>query len=55
MQIYRCIESVHFLNDSLDNLIKDLGENDYHLLIHEVNAGVLGLVKKKGISLSALG
>ena len=36
-----------FLNNSLDNLVKNLGENDYHV-IRGFNADVSGLVKKEG-------
>ena len=35
-----------FLNNSLDNLVKNLGENDYHV-IRGFNADVSGLVKKE--------
>ena len=35
------IDSVHFLNNSLDNFVKNSGENDFYLLSKD-------LVKKKG-------
>ena len=41
------IESIHFLNDSLDNLVKNLGENDFYNLNQEFNVNVLDLFKKK--------
>ena len=42
------IDRVLFLNNSLDNLVKNLKENDFYHLSQELNANVLGLVKKKG-------
>ena len=41
-------DSVQFLNNSLDNLVKHLAENDFYHLSHEFNANVLNLLKKKG-------
>ena len=41
------IDSVHFLNNSLDNLVKNFGENDLYHPSQYFNANVLGLVKKK--------
>ena len=42
------IDSIHFLNNLLDNLVKNLGENDFNHLSQEFNANVLDLLKKKG-------
>ena len=42
------IDRVLFLNNSLDNLVKNLKENDFYHLSQELNANVLGFVKKKG-------
>ena len=38
-------DSVHFLNNSLDNLDKNLGENDFYCLSQEFNANELALLK----------
>ena len=46
-----CIDSVHFLNNSLDNLVRNLGENDFYHLCQEFDANVLDLCKKKGFFL----
>ena len=40
--------SVHFLNNSLNNLVRNLGENDFYHLSQESEANTLYLVKKKG-------
>ena len=39
------IDSVHFLNNSLDNLVKKLGENDFYHLSQEFNTNVLDIIK----------
>ena len=44
-------KSVHFLNNSLDNLVRNLGENDFYHLCQEFDANVLDLCKKKGFFL----
>ena len=41
------IDSLHFLNGSLDNLAKKLGKNDCHHVSQEFNAYILDLVKQK--------
>ena len=41
------IDSVHFLKESLDNLVKNLVEKDIYLLSQHFDADVLALVKKK--------
>ena len=41
------IDSVHFSNNSIENLAKNLEENDFQNLSEEFNAKVLDLVKKK--------
>ena len=45
------IYSVHFLNNVLNNLVKDLGKNYFHHLSQEFNANVLDLLKKFFFSL----
>ena len=40
------IDSVHFLNNSLNNLVKHLRENDFYHLSQEFNANALVLLKK---------
>ena len=45
------MDSVHFLINSLDNLIKNLGENDFYLLNQEFNVDLLDLLKQKGFFL----
>ena len=42
------IDSDHFLNNSLDSLVKNVGNNDFYHLSKELNANVLDLHKKKG-------
>ena len=42
------IDSVYFLNNSLDNLVKNIENNPFHHLRQEFNANVLDLHKKKG-------
>ena len=39
------IDSVHFLNNLLDNLVKTLGGNVFYHLSHDFNANVLDLLK----------
>ena len=41
------IDSVHFLNNSLDNLVKKLGENDFYHLSQGFNTNVLDIIKPK--------
>ena len=41
------IDSVHFLKELLDNLVKNLVEKDIYLLSQNFDADVLALVKKK--------
>ena len=41
------IDSIYFLNNSLDNLVKNLCENDFDHLSQEFNANLLDLFKKK--------
>ena len=45
------IDSVHVLNNSLDNLVENLGKNDFYHLNQEFNTNVLDLLKKKGFFL----
>ena len=40
-------DSVHFLNNLLDSLVKKLGENDFFHLCQEFNTNVLQLLQKK--------
>ena len=40
------VDSVHFLNNSLNNLVENLGEDDFYHLSQEFNADVLNLLKK---------
>ena len=42
------IDSVRFLNNSLDSLVKSLEQNEFYHLSQEFNANVLDLLKKKG-------
>ena len=35
------IDSLHFVSDLLDNLVKNLGENDFYHLSQEFGANVL--------------
>ena len=42
------IYSIPFLNNSQDNLVKNLVEIDFYHLIQEVNAIILDLIQKKG-------
>ena len=42
------IDSVHFLNYSLNKLVKNLDEKNFYHLNQEFNANVLDLLKKKG-------
>ena len=41
------IDRISFLNNSRDNLVKNLGEIDFYHLSQEVNAIILDLIKKK--------
>ena len=41
------IDSVHLLNNSPDNLVKNFRENDFYELSQEFNANLLDLLKKK--------
>ena len=41
------IDSVYFLNNSSDNLVKNLGEHDFFYPSQEFNANVLDLLQKK--------
>ena len=47
------IDNVHFLNNSLDNLVKNSGENDFYHLRLEFNVDALDLVTT-GIALKNL-
>ena len=40
------IDSVHFLNNSLDNLIKNLGESDFYHLSQEFNTNAFTSEKR---------
>ena len=40
-------DSVFFINNSLDSLVKNLGKNYFHHLRQEFNPNVLNLLKKK--------
>ena len=40
-------DSLHFLNNSLDNLVRNLGNKDFYHLSQEFNGDVLDLLKKK--------
>ena len=42
------IDNVHFLNNSLDNLVKNLEKNEFYYLSQEFNPNALDLVLKKG-------
>ena len=42
------VDSVHFLNNSLDNLVKNLRENNFYHLSNDFNTNELDLVQKKG-------
>ena len=43
------IDSIQFMNSSLDLLIKKLMSEDFKYLSEEFSAGELGLVKEKGV------
>ena len=45
------IDSIHFLHNLLDNLVKNLGENDFYHVSQEFNANALDLLKKRIFSL----
>ena len=40
-------DSFHFLNGSLDNLLRKLGKNYFHFVSQEFNANILDLVKQQ--------
>ena len=43
------IDSMQFINSSLDVLIKNLSDNEFKLLLQEFNGDLLKLVKQKGV------
>ena len=43
------IDSIYFLDNAIDNLVKNLVENDFYHLSQEFSANVLDLSKKKRI------
>ena len=43
------IDSVHFMNYSLDSLVKNLSDNDFKYLSEEFIGDFLELVKQKGV------
>ena len=42
------IDSMQFINSSLDALVENLSDNDFKYLSQEFNGGLLELVKQKG-------
>ena len=44
-----CIDSIYFLDNAIDNLVKNLVENDFYHLSQEFSANVLDLCNKKRI------
>ena len=42
-----CFRSLYFLNGSLDNLVKDSGENGFYYQSQELEANILDIVKEK--------
>ena len=42
------VDSIQILNNSLDNLVKNLVKNDFYHLSQEFNSSVLNLLEKKG-------
>ena len=42
------INSMQFINSSLDALVENLSDNDFKYLSQEFNGGLLELVKQKG-------
>ena len=49
------IDSLRFINNSLANLVKNLGENEIYHLSQELDTNVSNLLKKKIFSLWLLG
>ena len=43
------IDSVQFMNSSLDALVKNLSANDFKYLLQEFSGDLLELVKQKGV------
>ena len=43
------IDSMQFMNSSLDSLVKNLSDNDFRYLFDEFNGELLRLVKEKGV------
>ena len=46
------IDSIHFLINSLENLFKNVKENDFYRLSYEFNANVIDLDKKRFFSMA---
>ena len=42
------IDSMQFINSSLDALVENLSDNDFKYLSQEFNGGLVELVKQKG-------
>ena len=45
-------DSFQFLSPPLDNLVKNLGKDDFEYLRQELDNNVIGQVKEKGVYLS---
>ena len=43
------IDSMQFMNSSLDTLVKNLSDNDFKYLLEEFSGDLLELVKQKGV------
>ena len=43
------IDSMQFVNSSLDSLVKNLSDNDFKYLSEEFSSDLLKLVKEKGV------
>ena len=43
------IDSMQFMNSSLDSLVKNLSDNDFKYLSEEFSGELLRLVKQKGV------
>ena len=43
------IDSIQFMNSSLDALVKNLSANDFKYLLQEFSGDLLELVKQKGV------
>ena len=43
------IDSMQFMNSSLDSLVKNLSDNDFKYLSEEFSGDLLKLVKEKGV------